>query len=234
MVARSVRLQPQMRCRATLGQSKRLIDRLVVPARMPAARMPRWDSSRARPLQLDISFARRQGPLSAAEATAERRRQRQRSRGPQDVRMMEGARPGEGPPPDQWPAGFEYAREADGGLRVIDDADVPAAAYPGGGGGGGSGSGGGLMGAGSWAEHRPQRQQRGGGDFPSLSAAAAGEGGGGGGAGSSRPPPLVKKTVKCPCGRWVAWQARQHPAACFLPPADEVSLVVCSGGTSQC
>lgn len=196
--------------------------------------MPRWDSSRARPLQLDISFARRQGPLSAAEATAERRRQRQRSRGPQDVRMMEGARPGEGPPPDQWPAGFEYAREADGGLRVIDDADVPAAAYPGGGGGGGSGSGGGLMGAGSWAEHRPQRQQRGGGDFPSLSAAAAGEGGGGGGAGSSRPPPLVKKTVKCPCGRWVAWQARQHPAACFLPPADEVSLVVCSGGTSQC
>lgn len=47
------------------------------PPRAPrprAARMPRWDPSRARTLQLDISYTRRGGPAAAAEGRPPRRR----------------------------------------------------------------------------------------------------------------------------------------------------------------
>ena len=46
----------------------------TLPSTLPAARMPRWDPSRARTLQLDISYTRRGGPDAASEGR--RRRQR--------------------------------------------------------------------------------------------------------------------------------------------------------------
>lgn len=168
--------------------------------------MPRWDPSRARPLQLDISYTRRGEPTALA---GRRERRRPAPRGPQDVRVLDTTDAAAGSsslPPEQragrgeWPA--EYEREADGGLIVIDDAEFPSAH-------GGRGGGGGPLG-GSWADR--QRGQRGGGggeEFPSLSTAAAvaaaSEGapaGSSSGAGAGgKPPPLVKKTAKCPCGR---------------------------------
>lgn len=111
----------------------------------------------------------------------------------------------------------EYAREAEGGFVIVDD-DLGLAEpeAP-------SGAAGGAhrfepVAGGSWAGARrgpPVRGPGGGEEFPSLATAAAvsdgergavGAGGGGGqeGGAARRPPPLMKKTVKCPCGRCVA------------------------------
>ncbi|PRW45017.1 Glucose-induced degradation 4 [Chlorella sorokiniana] len=175
-----------------------------------SARMPRWDPSRARTLQLDYSYTRRGGPAAASEG----RRPRPRPQGPQDVRVLDGpdsAAAAAAAAAGDWSS--EYAHEMDGGLRIIDDADFPsaAAAYAGSGGSGPGGPGGSLA-AGGWAgrQRAAPRGQRGGDDFPSLAAAGGAEGGGGGREAALRPPPLVKKSAKCPCGRRVSHYAVQE------------------------
>lgn len=122
--------------------------------------------------------------------------------GPQDVRVLDGpeSAAAAAAAAGEWPS--EYAHETDGGLRIIDDAEFPsaAAAYTGGGPGGPGGS----LSAGGWSgRQRAAPRQRGGDDFPSLAATAGPEGGGGSREAAPRPPPLVKKSAKCPCGRWV-------------------------------
>lgn len=172
-----------------------------------SARMPRWDASRARPLQLDISYTRRGGPTALA---GRRERRRPPPRGPQDVRVLDSAggsgvaQPEQQPARGDWPA--EYEREADGGLLIIDDADFPAA---------GAAHGGRAGGAAGWGVVQPTQRPGGGGeDFPTLSTAAAvatasdgAPAGGGSSSGGSKKPPLVKKTAKCPCGRRVSHYA---------------------------
>ncbi|KAI3426465.1 hypothetical protein D9Q98_008832 [Chlorella vulgaris] len=186
-----------------------------------SARMPRWDSTRARPMHLDITFARRTGSLTAAEVADERQRQRQRPRRTQDVRMQpEG--PAQAQQQQQQQQGerasrVEYAREVEGGLSVIDDADIPLGQLPqhaatrnryaG-------SIGGGMNGGGGWdGGSRAQMQQS---NFPSLQPASSQAGVQAGSAAardassSARPPPLVKKTAKCPCGRRVSHFAMEE------------------------
>ena len=114
-----------------------------------------------------------------------------------------------------WPSEYGYAHESEGGLRIIDDAEFPAAAAAaaarpaadrGGGFRGGGGRAAGAPPVGWDRQRGTQRAQRAADDFPSLAAVAAAEGSGGGGGGGavasgSKAPPLVKKTAKCPCGR---------------------------------
>jgi hypothetical protein len=206
----------------------------------------RWDSSRARPLQIDIQFA--SAPLGTLRqrARAERQAQQQQQQGggaapsgaagpPQDIRLLDAAGSGSGRAAAAAageergagagaPARPEYAREFEGGFMIYDDdlglamdgREGPAGAGPGGAPHWEPVAGGGWGGRGRQGGPLPPAAR--GEEFPSLATAAAvaaaaaggerdggGGGAGGGQAGARRPPPLVKKTVKCPCGRWVGY-----------------------------
>lgn len=157
-----------------------------------SSRMMRWNPAASRPLHLDIQFVRRPG---------------------------EGARPGgRGRDRERQAAGAgrrqrDFAREVEGGFTVIDDdlgmqdgADWPAA---------GAGSDAGpFVGFPGYSGRRRGEPVQSADAFPSLAAVAAeavadnshsnGMNGNGNGAGARRrPPPLVKRTVRCPCGRKV-------------------------------
>eukprot|EP00887_Chlorella_sp_A99_P007429 scaffold2.g7429.t1 len=194
-----------------------------------SVRMPRWDASRARPLPLDIQFVRRPaaaGPDAGGAGGGRGGKGARRTRASQDVRMHDGGGGrgdeggGEGGGEEAAPGSrWEFDREIEGGLAVIDDQAFPAAAA-----GRGAGADWQPLAGGSWAGRAPPRAAAGGGEeFPSLATAAAvaaaaaggavaGGGGGGeaGGGGRRQPPPLLKMVSRCPCGRRTARYALEE------------------------